>query len=174
MVKIRRGEGVGYEYFCLISPPPPPSTLQIKHGTIDYTMNFLTLTRSNETPAFQAMLHYVVFTGLKVKTVNSVNITTSIQVASVFQVNEKARLVKNFKNPYDKMSKMAFWWTSKLWSVYKGKVKFYWGNNRRKSKEKSYGLRNKDADKLGSMRRHKRTHRLTLFTTKKSIRITSF
>ena len=100
---------MGYEYFCLISPPPPPSTLQIKHGTIDYTMNFLTLTRSNETPAFQAMLHYVVFTGLKVKTVNSVNITTSIQVASVFQVNEKARLVKNFKNPYDKMSKMAFW-----------------------------------------------------------------
>ena len=62
-----RGRGGAMNTSALSRPLPPPSTLQIKHGTIDYTsVNFITLTRSNETPALQVMLHFVVFTGLKV------------------------------------------------------------------------------------------------------------
>ena len=62
-----RGRGGAMNTSALSRPLPPPSTLQTKHGTIDYTsVNFITLTRSNETPALQVMLHFVVFTGLKV------------------------------------------------------------------------------------------------------------
>ena len=76
-----RGRGGAMNTSALSRPLPPPSTLQMKHGTVDYTsVNFLTLTRSNETPASQVMLHFV--TGLKVNAVNSVNITTRIRVAS--------------------------------------------------------------------------------------------
>ena len=78
-----RGRGGAMNTSALSRPLPPPSTLQIKHGTVDYTsVNFLTLTRSNETPASQVMLPFVVPTGLKVNAVNSVNITTRIRVAS--------------------------------------------------------------------------------------------
>ena len=78
-----RGRGGAMNTSALSRPLPPPSTLQIKHGTVDYTsVNFLTLTRSNEMPASQVMLHFVVLTGLKVNAVNSVNITTRIRVAS--------------------------------------------------------------------------------------------
>ena len=96
-----RGRGGAMNTSALSRPLPPPSTLQTKHGTIDYTsVNFITLTRSNETPALQVMLHFVVFTGLKVNAVNSVTIVTRIRVASVVQVNEKARLAKNLNNIY--------------------------------------------------------------------------
>ena len=78
-----RGRGGAMNTSALSRPLPPPSTLQIKHGTVDYTsVNFLTLTRPNETPASQVMLHFVVLTGLKVNAVSSVNITTRIRVAS--------------------------------------------------------------------------------------------
>ena len=62
-----RGRGGAMNTSALSRPLPQPSTLQTKHGTIDYTsVNFITLTRSNQTPALQVMLHFVVFTGLKV------------------------------------------------------------------------------------------------------------
>ena len=77
------GRGGAMNTSAFSRPLPPPSTLQIKHGTVDYTsVNFLTLTRSNETPASQVMLHFVVLTGLEVNAVDSVNITTRIRVAS--------------------------------------------------------------------------------------------
>ena len=104
-----RGRGGAMNTSALSRPLPPPSTLQTKHGTIDYTsVNFITLTRFNETPALQVMLHFVVFTGLKVNAVNSVTIITRIRVASVFQVNEKARLAKNLNNIYSLVTRCVW------------------------------------------------------------------